>query len=61
MTYREVKYLADEVFEKILRGMDESEAKAYVYERVGRNSLIFVEVWDKVMWMLDYDSEIRNF
>ncbi len=56
MTYREQRYLAKEVVDMILKGMDESEAEVYVYEQVGRNPYIYTDVWDRVMWMLEYDD-----
>ncbi len=41
----------------ILRGTDESEVEAYVYEKVGRNPYIFKDLWQKIMWMLEYFPE----
>jgi len=59
MTYREETYLARQAVRMILRGTDESEVEAYVYEQVGRNPYIFKDIWQKIMWHLDYTPE-RN-
>ncbi len=56
MTYREETYLVEQAIEMILRGMDVSEVQDYVYEQVGRNLYIYTDVWDRVMWVLEYDD-----
>ncbi len=61
MTYREEIYLAYEASERILGGTDESEVETYVYEKVGRNPYIFKDVWDTVMWLLDYEYYYNRF
>ncbi len=54
MTYREETYLVKQAVEMIFRGTDVSEVQDYVYEQVGRNPYIYTDVWDRVMWLLEY-------
>ncbi len=61
MMYREEIYLAYEASERILAGTDESEVEAYVYEKVGGNPYIFKDVWDTVMWLLEYEYYYNRF
>ncbi len=56
MTYREETYLVKQAVEMIFRGMDVSKVQDYVFEKVGRNPYIYTDVWDRVMWVLDYDD-----
>lgn len=57
MAAKEENNLAKEATEMILRGTDESEVAAYVYERVGKNPYFFIDVWQKAMWLLEHALE----
>ncbi len=59
MTYREETYLVKQAVEKILRGTDVSEVQDNVYEQVGKNPYIYTDVWDRVMWLLEYAPEME--
>lgn len=57
MTVKEENYLAKEAAEMILKGTDVSKVETYIDEQVSRNPYFFIDVWQKVMWLLEYSPE----